>query len=123
MAKYIDANEFLKYEIKRNGCVPLIDGGGYNLDRLDDEVNNFPAADVQEIRHGKWIYDKDYDWFHCSECQCVAPSVNTFKEQFDYDWDENLISSGYEEYTSYIQTNYCPECGAKMDGKEDENDR
>ena len=67
------------------------------------------------VRYGRWIYDEDYDMFSCSECQCVAPSVNTFEEQFDYDWDENLISTGYEEYTSYIQTDYCPHCGVKME--------
>ena len=98
MARYIDADEFLKYEIKRNGCIPRIDGGGYNCDRLDDELNNFPAADVQEVRHGKWFLERERNGncFQCSACGVCF---------------RNSIKFG---------TNYCPNCGAKMDGKEDE---
>ncbi|MEE1011201.1 MAG: hypothetical protein U0L11_04090 [Acutalibacteraceae bacterium] len=97
MARYIDADEFIKYEIKKNGCVPRIDGGGYNLDRLDDEVNNFPAADVQEIRHGKWI-EKPYLFSTSNFCSLCGENYGMPHGKF----------------------NYCPNCGAKMDGKEDE---
>lgn len=53
-------------------------------------LNNFPAADVVEVRHGRWIFD-DFDgdgWdYQCSEC------------------------GGYSK-GSY---DYCYHCGAKMD--------
>lgn len=45
------------------------------------------------VKHGKWIFD-DFG-FHCSECWTRYPSEIT---------DE---------------LNYCPNCGAKMDGGEE----
>lgn len=54
-----------------------------------EDVENQPAADVVEVRHGKWI--EDHEFFKCSEC-------------------------GY--LTDYRLSNFCPDCGAKMDEKE-----
>ena len=48
-----------------------------------------PAADVEEVRRGEWIYG-EFDISHCSEC--------------GYEITPNMISP------------YCPNCGAKMDG-------
>lgn len=48
-----------------------------------------PTADVQEVRHGRWeksLFGKDF--FRCSECYAV--------------W--------------YRKFEYCPHCGAKMEG-------
>ena len=53
-----------------------------------EDVKDQPAADVVEVRHGKWI--EDHEFFKCSEC-------------------------GY--LTDYRLSNFCPDCGAKMDGK------
>lgn len=63
-----------------------------------------PTADAQEVRHGRWILPRKkgcviYDevaYKECSECGEV-----TFLAK-----------------TKYSQMNYCPNCGAKMDGKE-----
>lgn len=56
------------------------------------------AADVQEVRHGKWIYDgSDIGWanYKCSSCgECFVLEAGTPQEN---------------EY------NFCPHCGAKMD--------
>lgn len=61
-----------------------------------EDIQNIPAADVAPVRHGYWIEDKYGSVFECSECGYV---------------------------TDYLLTNYCPECGALMDGKENENDQ
>ena len=56
-----------------------------------EDIAEQPAADVAEVRHGEWIYG-EFDIPHCSECgKEVLP---------------NQISK------------HCPDCGAKMDGKE-----
>ena len=47
-------------------------------------------ADVQEVRHGKWEKCKEY----CCEYRCSVC-----------------------EYELCRTTNYCPNCGAKMDGE------
>ena len=66
----------------------------------DDEI---PAADVEPVRHGHWIeeYDCGYTTPHCSECGETALT----KEETSYD---------------YVYSSYCPHCGAKMDGGDNE---
>lgn len=67
-------------------------------------MSDVPSADVAPVRHGRWIEEKlpFYRWggekigekstWECSECHDV----------------------GFWGY------NYCPNCGARMDGDEDE---
>ena len=63
---------------------------------LDEIGYHVPAADVQPVRHGRWEKNDDgiMVWWECSECHRNAW----------YDGD-NLFD-------------YCPDCGAKMDGGE-----
>ena len=91
----------IEEQIKELGCMDFI-----------------ARADVQEIKHGEWIEDSYYDIpCVCSCCGAEAQYISTFKETFDYDWEENLCPTGYEETREYIRTPYCSHCGAKMDGK------
>ena len=62
-----------------------------------------PAADVVEVKHGEWIGEGDgysegeivIDVWYCSECG-------------------HCIDEGIDD--PHILPNYCPNCGAKMDG-------
>ena len=60
-----------------------------------------PTADVAEVKHGKWQteYDDEFGWnkHTCTNCGYVKRT-------------DIHISLGWH---------YCPNCGAKMDGKED----
>ena len=70
------------------------------------EVKAMPAADVVEVRHGRWIdkaWTTEDDW-SCYNHHVVICSV--CNKQFDYIINE--------------KSNYCPNCGAKMDGGQDE---
>ena len=51
-----------------------------------------PAADVAPVRHGCWV-ETIHKGYKCSLCNCLSSL-----------FDENLKSE------------YCPWCGAKMDG-------
>ena len=66
-------------------------------------VKSQPTADVQEVRHGKWIYeDSDIGWadYKCSTCgECY------------------VLEAGTPQENKY---NFCPHCGVKMD--EEQND-
>ena len=75
-----------------------------------DKIKFIPAADVAPVVHGRWIFGKDltYIWgqipknkyhLYCSECLEQA-----FNRSEDNDPDFN------------VDTSYCPNCGAKMDG-------
>ena len=66
-----------------------------------------PAADVEKVRHGKWIETQEpLGWcdVDCAECSVCHES-----------WiiDEDSSIDDYE-----YMWHYCPNCGAKMDGKE-----
>ena len=68
-------------------------------DVLTPCVIAFPT--VYSVKHGKWncYYDEDFDSevIECSKCG----------ERFFAVIDD----------TEYFMTNYCPNCGAKMDGE------
>ena len=74
-------------------------------------IDKEPAADVVEVRHGRWTFGKDLpDSFgsinknkyhlYCSECRHQA-----FNKSADNDCD-------FDE-----DTPFCPWCGSKMDGE------
>ena len=74
-----------------------------DIDDVQFGIDKIPAADVVEVRHGKWDYDiSDVGWtdYSCSVCR----NITTVEGQ-----DEDLYS-------------FCPYCGAKMDGKEYTNE-
>jgi predicted RNA-binding Zn-ribbon protein involved in translation (DUF1610 family) len=72
------------------------------------------CAGYRKQIEAEWIEDGYRDIpCVCSHCGEEANHTSTFKETFDYDWEENLQSTGYEEVREYIKTAYCPHCGAK----------
>lgn len=130
MSDYID-RDLLLAEIEELKKSPWYNDCGENYERIirsdaigtvvDLCVKSAPTADVVEVRYGKWVEDEYYDIpCVCSCCGAEAQYTSTFEETFDYDWEENLCSTGYEEIREYIRTPFCPNCGAKMDG--DTND-
>lgn len=68
------------------------------LDAVITTVKEIPAADVVEARHGKWI----------NECQ---EGLGSFSAEC------SLCSKRTLAYFHYF---YCPNCGAKMDGGQDD---
>ena len=70
-----------------------------------DDLMYLPTADVVEVRHGKWIENQEpLGWcdVDCAECSVCHES-----------WiiDEDSSIDDYE-----CMWHYCPHCGAKMDG-------
>ena len=95
MAEYIE-REALMVAL----CKEIVgDGDYYNgkddmQDQIRDMVSRFPAADVTPVRHGRWLPFHSTaagDIQYCSACEIGC----TWKP------------------------NYCPNCGAKMDGDTD----
>ena len=60
-----------------------------------------PTADVVEVRHGRWVYTAAYECFVCSNCRLSA--LNNYR--------------GLS-----VNSEYCPHCGAKMDGERSTKD-
>lgn len=72
------------------------------------EIKDFPAADVVEVRHGRWVWDETAtDWglggWVCSECQAK---------------NDNIPEKPNTNPTIWRGSHYCSNCGAKMDKKE-----
>ena len=88
--KYLGQCETCRHH-SNSGCNTYCDHG----EEYSPNLSKIPTADVVEVKRGKWekrtfiVFDNEIkDSYHCSECNTT--------------WD--------------TATNYCPNCGAKMDG-------
>ena len=66
-------------------------------------LNQFPVADVAPVRHGRWI-----SLTNCSNAgvYCSVCHKKVYKEDYAICNRKNKLRS-----------DYCPNCGAKMDGE------
>ena len=75
-----------------------------------DAVNSIPAADAVEVRHGLWLVTDAYPHnVYCSEC------FKTYVQEHWQIWQDKPGDGG-------IERNYCPHCGARMDGRREDGD-
>lgn len=81
--------------IKRESAIKYLlnDSPGqvsYSREDAADCIRYMDAADVSTVRHGRWILIEtdEEQFFFCSEC----------------------------ENKEYWESDFCPSCGAKMDG-------
>ena len=92
MARYIDVSNInlrgiAVFDEDFEALIPLSD--------VRKALQMTPTADVQEVRHGRWISNElgGYKWaYYCSECGWV------------------------DGYPFNDRHKYCPHCGAKMKG-------
>lgn len=117
MADYIDMNNAWGegtlqdwYMSSIDNTIPPI----WTEEHISELCNDFfvipkesPVADVAPVVHGKWIanFDNFTPANRCSKCKVNFPSIAGSAESV---YSPNLM-------------HYCPNCGARMDG--DENDR
>ena len=76
--------------IKREAVIDLITRRYENPEICTQEINSIPAADVAPVVHGHKVDDGGF-YARCSQCDGVLT----------------------------LCANYCPNCGAKMDGGAD----
>ena len=98
MEKYSDDNARSKNE--------YLFGMQQQLETCIELVEDAPTVDAVPVRHGRWIKKRYWSegagmgerygyYYSCSKCG-------------------NLVRGGYDE----CDKKYCDECGARMDGKE-----
>ena len=80
--------------IDRDAVCKALNSEGYTKNmRVHKKVLNIPASDVVEVRHGRWKSRISWGCYVCSECS-------------------------FENDRAYYT--FCPNCGAKMDGGQDD---
>lgn len=92
--EYIGREALIKGIVDIINTAPMIYAGGLGL--ALNSVRSAPAADVEPVRHGRWIIGATmhHDWMKCSEC---------------------LVSQDLNGCFSY-----CPNCGARLDLEADD---
>lgn len=99
MSRLIDADKLWKHKFKSASermDLDVVYMGGWN-DAIDSIVENAPTVDAEPTRHGHWI-DHTYKYrypvgrYECSICGAAH----------DMEWD------------------YCPNCGARMDERRED---
>ena len=83
---------------------------GMTADTLELRINDIPSADVAPVRHGMWV---DVDRMQMHDLHGVLTWGNSFMCT-----ECNFKTFAVEGHMS--QYHYCPCCGARMDGDEDE---
>ena len=108
MAEYIDRDAV--YTAFANACTDVLERAseiyyiaGFSYEHVIEILDNIPAADVAPVVHGRWDDSGRYTFpsgntaVRCTNCGCA------------------LTESEYR----LNNWNYCPVCGARMDGGED----
>ena len=86
------------------------------LETARKAIAKINAADVAPVRHGRWD-----DEHKCTVCHNEAfYKISNIRPEYDYDWEENLAETGdYICDIEWLETSYCPNYGAMMDGVSD----
>lgn len=106
MGDLIDREKVIE-AVKRYGK-EAISAGRKILDPVDDiaaisrMIAAMPAVDAVPVVHGRWIPRKG-KWFVYFQCSVCGEKIS------------------YPSADGKALTNYCPNCGAKMDGEEEPN--
>ena len=74
------------------------------LEQLQNELGEAPTVDAAPIKHGYWLMSigayARRDGTYCSEC--------------GWSWADNIAAIQLHPVLCKIETNFCPNCGAKM---------
>lgn len=95
MAEYIEREKVLEMLLSADDGNIGSENWRAAIDVATTGLYNMPAVDVQEVKHGKW--ETEYR-------QGLSVSSGYVSSCCDM-WNER-------------QTDYCPNCGAKMDGED-----
>lgn len=109
MTEYIEreaiSEEIRKYYYKNPPNSSYGEGFDRGLDRAQRAILDAPAADVAPVRHGRWEpYFEEVEIYN----------AGGFAEREQTGWICGRCKS-VESITRYYKTNYCPNCGARMD--------
>lgn len=80
------------------------------LEKILDVVETFSPVDAEPVRHGEWIYDPNANDFGIGGYICGVCSAK----------NNNLPYKAVINPQIFVGSRFCPNCGAKMDGGNEE---
>ena len=103
MARYIDAEKLI-CSLDGSECLDI----ERDYEEIEKRIEECETADVQEVKHGKWIKEwRDGFVNGKRNYELICPYCN-------FSYFDNQCGFIVPEHF-----NFCPNCGAKMDGKDD----
>ena len=112
--RLIDADALLKAfddDIDTDVCQTVLDyysEWGFSRDTVERAVTNAPTIEAEPVRHGEWVdrYGNKYA-NHLYECSVCGEKAL---------WRFEVNALGNEIEVQDL-SDFCPNCGAKMDGE------
>lgn len=96
MTEYIERKEAIDTVVETYYDTPDIN---LNESKLEAALRSVPAADVAPVVHGRWIEQEKYTFGTMYDCSICSTRI---------------LDNGHS-------WNYCPNCGAKMDGGDNDD--
>lgn len=79
----------------------IVDDAVYDVVQVET-LEGLPSVEAEPVRHGHWYHGEAYPHhLYCSVCYRTALPNDEYVERWG------------------LHMNYCPNCGARMDGKQD----
>ena len=109
MSDYIskaEAIEWLK-EAKSAGCINKYSNAirRDHFDEAIETIESIPIVDAEPVRRGRWIYGQEV----CREYIGLLPILVQYEH-----WECSMCRYRTDKKPLW---NYCPNCGARMDGE------
>ena len=84
--------EYMKAKMKHKDDDNFAHWAGIVVAMIEELLKGMPTVDAVEVVHGRWIWHNK-------------------RELFEFKYECSICHDG-----SDLESNYCPNCGAKMDG-------